>query len=117
MRKQGEPRVVHDVMAARSPSIHSLHFDSAFLSPSLVDSISRLSTYSSRSELVTSHRARVHGNVDRLAERVFLCKTSGKGLSFSFFSDLAQTRAEISLSLHSTRVFVLAFDTARFKTV
>lgn len=113
--------MAYDVIAPK-PSIHSLHFARAFLSLSLslspLDSISRPSTPIHPEVLVTTHRARVHENVDRLAERVFSCKTSGKGLSFSFFSNLAQTRGNLSIvALYVCIRPLLPFDTARFKIV
>lgn len=86
--------MAYDVIAP-NPSIHSLHFAGAFLS--LFSILFRVFLPIHRKVLVTTHRARVHENVDRLAERVFSCKTSGKGLSFSFFSNLAQTRGNLSI--------------------
>lgn len=77
--------------------IHSPHFASAFFSLSSILFLVFLSIHPE--VLVTTHRARVHENVDRPAERVFSCKTSvrGKGLSFSFFSNPAQTLGNLSV--------------------
>lgn len=91
-----------------------IHFARAFLSFSSI--LFHVFLPIHREVLVTTHRARVHENVDRLAERVFCCKTSGKGLSFSFFSNLAQTRGNLSIvALYVCIRSLLPFDTARFK--
>lgn len=107
--------MAYDVIAP-NPSIHSAHFARAFLSLSSI--LFRVFLPIHPEVLVTTHRARVHENVDRLAERVFSCKTSGKGLSFSSFSNLAQTRGNLSIvALYVCIRSLLPFDTACFKIV